>query len=58
MIRVDEINPARTERETSNSLVRTYRNWRQYRQSYHELMRFTERELSDVGICRMEEEAR
>ncbi len=37
----------------TNPLVRTYRNWRKYRQTYNELMRLTERELNDLGIRRM-----
>jgi uncharacterized protein YjiS (DUF1127 family) len=38
----------------TNPLVRTYRNWRKYRQTYAELMRLTERELNDLGIRRMD----
>lgn len=38
----------------TNPLVRTYRNWRKYRQTYNELMRLSERELNDLGIRRMD----
>ena len=38
----------------TNPIVRTYRNWRKYRQTYNELMRLTERELNDLGIRRMD----
>ena len=38
----------------TNPIVRTYRNWRRYRQTYSELMRLTERELNDLGIRRMD----
>lgn len=30
------------------------RSWRKYRQTCNELMRFSERELEDLGICRMD----
>jgi uncharacterized protein YjiS (DUF1127 family) len=38
----------------TNPLVKSYRNWRKYRQTYNELMRLTERELDDLGIRRMD----
>ena len=38
----------------TNPIVRTYRNWRKYRQTYNELRRLTERELNDLGIRRMD----
>jgi uncharacterized protein YjiS (DUF1127 family) len=38
----------------TNPLVRTYRNWRKYRQTYHELVRLTDRELDDLGIRRVD----
>ena len=38
----------------TNPLVRTYRNWRKYRQTYNELMRLTQRELDDLGIRRVD----
>ncbi|WP_421723507.1 DUF1127 domain-containing protein [Bauldia sp.] len=36
----------------SNRLVDSYRNWRQYRDTYNELMRLNQRELDDLGINR------
>ncbi|HZP20024.1 MAG TPA: DUF1127 domain-containing protein [Bauldia sp.] len=36
----------------NNALVRTYKNWRKYRDTYNELMRLTTRELEDLGINR------
>jgi len=38
----------------NNRLVRTYRNWRRYRETYNELMRLTPRELQDLGIARVD----
>ena len=38
----------------TNPIVRSYRNWRKYRQTYNELMRLSERELQDLGIRRMD----
>jgi uncharacterized protein YjiS (DUF1127 family) len=38
----------------SNRIVRTYRRWRQYRETYNELMRLTPRELQDLGISRVD----
>jgi YD repeat-containing protein len=38
----------------SNKLVTTYRAWRQYRQTYNELMQLSSRDLADVGIRRSE----
>ena len=38
----------------TNPLVKSYRNWRKYRQTYNELMRLTERELDDLDIRRMD----
>ena len=38
----------------ANPLLRTYRNWRKYRQTYNELMRLSERELNDLGIHRLD----
>jgi uncharacterized protein YjiS (DUF1127 family) len=37
-----------------NRFVKTYRNWRKYRQTYNELMRLTTRELDDLGINRVD----
>ncbi|WP_011581128.1 MULTISPECIES: DUF1127 domain-containing protein [Chelativorans] len=34
------------------NLMRTYRNWRRYRQTVNELSRLSNRELSDLGIAR------
>jgi uncharacterized protein YjiS (DUF1127 family) len=38
----------------NNKLVRTYRSWRKYRDTYNELMRLTQRELDDLGISRVD----
>jgi len=38
----------------SNPLVRSYRNWRKYRDTYNELMRLSQRELQDLGISRID----
>ncbi|HMN88364.1 MAG TPA: DUF1127 domain-containing protein [Bauldia sp.] len=38
----------------SNPLVRSYRNWRKYRDTYNELMRLSQRELQDLGISRVD----
>jgi uncharacterized protein YjiS (DUF1127 family) len=38
----------------NNKLVRTFRRWRQYRDTYNELMRLTPRELQDLGISRVD----
>ena len=36
----------------SNRLVDSYRNWRNYRDTYNELMRLSQRDLTDLGISR------
>ena len=36
------------------NLIRNYRNWRRYRETVSELGRLSNRELSDVGIARVE----
>jgi uncharacterized protein YjiS (DUF1127 family) len=38
----------------TNRLVRGYRNWRKYRDTYNELMRLTQRDLDDLGINRVD----
>jgi uncharacterized protein YjiS (DUF1127 family) len=35
-----------------NGFVQSYKNWRQYRATYDELMRLNQRELDDLGINR------
>lgn len=35
-----------------NTLVRKYNSWQQYRRTYDELSRLSNRELSDLGIGR------
>jgi uncharacterized protein YjiS (DUF1127 family) len=47
-------SPGARARQMASVVVRTYRNWRRYRQTYNELMRLSERELQDVGICRID----
>lgn len=44
----------RTKDETRNimNLVRSYRNWRRYRDTVNELNRLSNRELTDLGISR------
>jgi uncharacterized protein YjiS (DUF1127 family) len=39
------------------NLLRTYRNWRRYRDTVRELSRLSNRELSDLGVSRAEIEA-
>jgi len=34
------------------NLIRSYRNWRRYRQTVNELSRLSDRELNDLGIHR------
>ncbi|MBN9072244.1 MAG: DUF1127 domain-containing protein [Rhizobiales bacterium] len=34
------------------NLVRSYRNWRRYRDTVNELNRLSNRELTDLGISR------
>jgi uncharacterized protein YjiS (DUF1127 family) len=36
------------------NLIRSYRNWRRYRDTVNELSRLSNRELSDMGITRAE----
>jgi uncharacterized protein YjiS (DUF1127 family) len=36
----------------TNPIVKKYRTWRKYRQTYNELMRCSNRELGDLGINR------
>lgn len=38
----------------SNRLLDTYRNWKQYRNTYNELMRLSQRDLDDLGINRVD----
>ncbi|MBD1546313.1 DUF1127 domain-containing protein [Roseibium aggregatum] len=35
-----------------DQVVRHYRNWKQYRSTYDELSRMSNRELADIGISR------
>ncbi len=35
-----------------DTVVRKYRNWKNYRRTYDELSRLSNRELSDLGIGR------
>lgn len=35
-----------------NTLIRKYNSWQQYRRTYDELSRLSNRELSDLGIGR------
>ncbi len=34
------------------NIVKSFNNWRKYRETYNELARMTQRELYDVGIAR------
>lgn len=36
------------------NLIRSYRNWRRYRETVNELSRLSNRELNDLGITRAE----
>ncbi|MET3792588.1 DUF1127 domain-containing protein [Aquamicrobium terrae] len=36
------------------NLIRSYRNWRAYRNTVHELDRLSNRQLDDLGISRHE----
>jgi uncharacterized protein YjiS (DUF1127 family) len=45
--KTDEFEPRRV-----MNLIRSYRNWRRYRETVGELSRLTNRELSDLGISR------
>lgn len=36
------------------NIVRSYNNWRRYRETVNELNRLSTRELSDLGIARSE----
>lgn len=38
----------------SNRFVEGYRSWRQYRDTYNELMRLSQRDLADLGINRVD----
>ncbi|MCP4384853.1 MAG: DUF1127 domain-containing protein [Hyphomicrobiales bacterium] len=38
----------------SNRFVDSYRHWRQYRDTYNELMRLNQRDLDDLGINRVD----
>lgn len=38
----------------ANRFVESYRSWRQYRDTYNELMRLSQRDLSDLGINRVD----
>jgi uncharacterized protein YjiS (DUF1127 family) len=35
-----------------NTVVENYRQWRNYRDTVDELARLSNRDLSDIGICR------
>ncbi|GGB54146.1 DUF1127 domain-containing protein [Roseibium aquae] len=35
-----------------DSVVRSFRNWKRYQNTYNELSRLSERELTDLGISR------
>lgn len=41
-----------SEREITMNLIRSYQNWRRYRQTVNELSRLSNRELADLGITR------
>ena len=41
-------------RQMASPLVRTYGTWRRYRQICNEMRCLSERELQDVGMCRMD----
>lgn len=45
-------NTVLMERHMFNTLVRKYNSWQKYRQTYDELSRLSNRELSDLGIGR------
>jgi uncharacterized protein YjiS (DUF1127 family) len=47
---VDKKPPEQT--STAMNLIRSYRNWRRYRDTVNELSRLSNRELSDLGIVR------
>lgn len=34
------------------NVARAFANWRKYRQTYNELNRMSDRELSDIGVAR------
>jgi hypothetical protein len=34
-------------------VIQAHRNWRRYRRTHYELMRSSERDLRDVGICQV-----
>ena len=36
----------------TNSFAKAYRTWRKYRNTYDELMRLSNRDLTDIGIKR------
>jgi uncharacterized protein YjiS (DUF1127 family) len=36
----------------TNSFAKAYRTWREYRETYDELMRLSNRDLTDIGIKR------
>ena len=38
----------------NNPFVSSYRSWRQYRDTYNELMRLSQRDLDDLGINRFD----
>lgn len=46
------LNTVLMERPMLNTLVRKYNSWQKYRQTYDELSRLSNRELSDLGIGR------
>jgi uncharacterized protein YjiS (DUF1127 family) len=58
-LRQKSINAARVKddqekfkRKNKMNLVRSYNNWRRYRETVSELSRLTSRELNDLGISR------
>lgn len=46
------INETTTEVVNDMNLIRSYSNWRRYRETVTELNRLSIRELSDLGIAR------
>ncbi len=36
----------------TNDFAKAYRTWRKYRETYNELMRLSNRDLTDIGIKR------
>ncbi len=45
--------PSKIERKVPKmNIVKSFNNWRKYRETYNELARMTQRELADVGIAK------